>query len=280
MANKKWFLLPNNISINGTVHLPGDKSIGIRSIIILSQSYGISNVYNVSNGEDVQTSIHAIKKLKIPIHKISSNHYRIFGLGIGFKKFKGTINFNNSGTTLRLLTGLLATSKIDAKLAGDQSLSKRPIRIISLMEQFFATFLPKNKNFLPVRLIGYPDSVQTEILINKPSAQIVSACILAGMNSHGITKIQAPNAQRDHTELMLKYLQYPITIKNKKKTKVIEIRGKQFLNAEKKYVVPGDPSSAAFLVVLALLTKNSNLLLPNVLLNPCLLYTSPSPRDS
>mgnify|MGYP000020462209 CR=1 FL=1 len=268
MANKKWFLLPNNISINGTVHLPGDKSIGIRSIIILSQSYGISNVYNVSNGEDVQTSIHAIKKLKIPIHKISSNHYRIFGLGIGFKKFKGTINFNNSGTTLRLLTGLLATSKIDAKLAGDQSLSKRPIRIISLMEQFFATFLPKNKNFLPVRLIGYPDSVQTEILINKPSAQIVSACILAGMNSHGITKIQAPNAQRDHTELMLKYLQYPITIKNKKKTKVIEIRGKQFLNAEKKYVVPGDPSSAAFLVVLALLTKNSNLLLPNVLLNP------------
>jgi len=268
MANKKWFLPSNNISINGTVHLPGDKSIGIRSIIILSQSYGISDVYNVSDGEDVQTSIHAIKKLKISIHKISPNHYRIFGLGIGFKKFKGTINFNNSGTTLRLLTGLLATSKIDIKLIGDQSLSKRPIRIISLIEQFFATFLPKNKNFLPVRLIGYPDSVQTKILINKPSAQIVSACILAGMNSHGITKIQAPNAQRDHTELMLKYLQYPITIKNKKNSKIIEIRGKQFLNAEKKYVIPGDPSSAAFLVVLALLTKNSNLLLPNVLLNP------------
>ena len=69
MANKKWFFPSNNISINGTVHLPGDKSIGIRSIIILSQSYGISNVYNVSDGEDVQTSIRAIKKLKIPIHK-------------------------------------------------------------------------------------------------------------------------------------------------------------------------------------------------------------------
>jgi len=219
MANKKWFLPSNNISINGTIHLPGDKSIGIRSIIILSQSYGISNVYNVSDGEDVQTSIRAIKKLKIPIRKINPNHYRVFGLGIGFKKFKGTINFNNSGTTLRLLTGLLATSKIDAKLIGDQSLSKRPIRIISLMEQFFASFLPKNKNFLPVRLIGYPDSVQTEMSINEPSAQIVSACILAGMNSHGVTKIQAPNAQRDHTELMLKYLQYPITIKNKKNSK-------------------------------------------------------------
>ena len=149
MANKKWFLPSNNISINGEINLPGDKSIGIRSIIILSQSYGISDVHNVSDGEDVQTAIQAIKKLKVPIKKIGANSYRIFGLGIGFKKFKGTINFNNSGTTLRLLTGLLATSPVDAKLIGDHSLSKRPIRIIPLMEQFFASFYPKNK-------ISYP----------------------------------------------------------------------------------------------------------------------------
>ncbi len=268
MANKKWFLPSNNISINGTVHLPGDKSIGIRSIIILSQSYGISEVYNVSSGEDVQTAIGAIKKLKVQIHKISSNHYQIFGLGIGFKKFKGTINFNNSGTTLRLLTGLLATSEVDVKLIGDRSLSKRPIRIIPLMEKFFATFYPKNKNYLPIQIAGYPDSIQSKLIVDKPSAQMVSACILAGINSHGITTIEAPNLQRDHTELMLKYLKYPIKIKNKKNSKIIKIQGKQFLKAEKKYVVPGDPSSAAFLIVLALLSKNSNLSLPNVLLNP------------
>ena len=268
MANKKWFSPSNNISVNGTIHLPGDKSIGIRSIIILSQSYGISNVHNVSSGEDVQTAISAIKKLKVQIHKISSNHYQIFGLGIGFKKFRGTINFNNSGTTLRLLTGLLATSEVDVKLIGDRSLSKRPVRIIPLMEKFFAKFYPKNKNYLPIQITGYPDSVQSELMVNKPSAQMVSACILAGMNSHGITTIEAPNLQRDHTELMLKYLKYPIKIKNKKNYKIIKIRGKQFLKAEKKYVVPGDPSSAAFLIVLALLSKNSNLSLPNVLLNP------------
>ena len=268
MANKKWFLPSNNISIHGAINLPGDKSVGIRSIIILSQSYGISEVHNVSDGEDVQTAIHAIKKLKVPIQKIGSNSYRVFGLGIGFKKFKGTINFNNSGTTLRLLTGLLATSPVDAKLIGDQSLSRRPIRIISLMEKFFTSFYPKKKNFLPIRVVGYENSVQTEILVNKPSAQIVSACILAGMNSHGLTTIKAPNAQRDHTELMLRYLKYPINIKNHGTTKTITIMGKKFLNAEKKYVVPGDPSSAAFLVVLALLTKNSNLELNNVLLNP------------
>ena len=268
MANKKWFLPSNNISINGTVHLPGDKSIGIRSIIILSQSYGISDVHNVSSGEDVQTAIAAIKKLKVQIHKISSNHYQIFGLGIGFKKFRGTINFNNSGTTLRLLTGLLATSEVDVKLIGDRSLSKRPVRIIPLMEKFFAKFYPKNKNYLPIQITGYPDSVQSELMVNKPSAQMVSACILAGMNSHGITTIKAPNLQRDHTELMLQYLKYPIKIKNKKNYKIIKIRGKQFLKAEKKYVVPGDPSSAAFLIVLALLSKNSSLSLPNVLLNP------------
>jgi 3-phosphoshikimate 1-carboxyvinyltransferase len=268
MANKKWFSPSNNISVNGTIHLPGDKSIGIRSIIILSQSYGISNVHNVSSGEDVQTAISAIKKLKVQIHKISPNHYQIFGLGIGFKKYKGTINFNNSGTTLRLLTGLLATSEVDIKLIGDRSLSKRPIRIIPAMEKFFATFYPKNKNYLPIQITGYPDSIQSELIVDKPSAQMVSACILAGMNSHGITTIEAPNLQRDHTELMLKYLKYPIKIKNKKNSKIIKIRGKQFLKAEKKYVVPGDPSSAAFLIVLALLSKNSNLSLPNVLLNP------------
>ena len=268
MANKKWFLPSNNISINGEINLPGDKSIGIRSIIILSQSYGISDVHNVSDGEDVQTAIQAIKKLKVPVKKIGVNNYRVFGLGIGFKKFKGTINFNNSGTTLRLLTGLLATSPVDAKLIGDHSLSKRPIRIISLMEQFFASFHPKNKNFLPIRVTGFGESAQTEISIDKPSAQIVSACILAGMNSHGLTTIEAPNAQRDHTELMLKHLKYPITVKNLKSKKIIKIMGKQLLNAEKKYVVPGDPSSAAFLVVLALLAKNSKLELNNVLLNP------------
>ena len=268
MANKKWFLPSNNISINGEINLPGDKSIGIRSIIILSQSYGISDVHNVSDGEDVQTAIQAIKKLKVPIKKIGANSYRIFGLGIGFKKFKGTINFNNSGTTLRLLTGLLATSPVDAKLIGDHSLSKRPIRIIPLMEQFFASFYPKNKNFLPIRVTGFGESAQTEIKIDKPSAQIVSACILAGMNSHGLTTIEAPNAQRDHTELMLKHLKYPITVKNFNLKKIIKIMGKRLLNAEKKYVVPGDPSSAAFLVVLALLAKNSKLELNNVLLNP------------
>ncbi len=167
-----------------------------------------------------------------------------------------------------MLTGLLATSEVDVKLIGDQSLSKRPMRIIPLMEKFFASFHPKNKNYLPIQIIGYPDSVQSELVVNKPSAQMVSACILAGMNSHGITTIKAPNLQRDHTELMLQYLKYPIKIKNKKNYKIIKIRGKQFLKAERKYVVPGDPSSAAFLIVLALLSKNSSLSLPNVLLNP------------
>ena len=133
MANKKWFYPSNNISLQGSIVLPGDKSVGIRSIIILSQSYGISEVHNISMGEDVQTAIHAIKKLNISIKKTGKNSYKIFGLGIGFKKFNGTLNFNNSGTTLRLLTGLLATSPIKAKLIGDQSLSKRPIRIINLI---------------------------------------------------------------------------------------------------------------------------------------------------
>ena len=267
MAIKKLFKAPNNISLKGSLHLPGDKSIGIRSLIILSQSYGISNVSNISDGEDVQTALANIKKLKITVQKTGPSDYKIFGLGIGFKPFKGTLNFNNSGTTLRLLTGLLSTSPIEAKLIGDASLSKRPIRIISLMEKFFASFSPKNKDYLPIKLIGYGDAVQNDISITKPSAQIISACILAGMNAHGLTSITAPNTARDHTERMLKYLKYPIQIKNHGKMKTIKIMGKQFLSAEKNYIVPGDPSSAAFIIVLGALTKNSSVTLHNILLN-------------
>jgi 3-phosphoshikimate 1-carboxyvinyltransferase len=267
MAIKKLFKVPNNISLKGSLHLPGDKSIGIRSLIILSQSYGISNVSNISDGEDVQTALANIKKLKITVQKTGPSDYKIFGLGIGFKPFKGTLNFNNSGTTLRLLTGLLSTSPVEAKLIGDASLSKRPIRIISLMEKFFASFSPKNKDYLPIKLIGYGDAVQNDISITKPSAQIISACILAGMNAHGLTSITAPNTARDHTERMLKYLKYPIQIKNHGKMKTIKIMGKQFLSAEKNYIVPGDPSSAAFVIVLGALTKNSSVTLHNILLN-------------
>ena len=267
MAIKKLFKAPNNISLKGSLHLPGDKSIGIRSLIILSQSYGISNVSNISDGEDVQTALANIKKLKITVQKTGPSDYKIFGLGIGFKPFKGTLNFNNSGTTLRLLTGLLSTSPVEAKLIGDASLSKRPIRIISLMEKFFASFSPKNKDYLPIKLIGYGDAVQNDISITKPSAQIISACILAGMNAHGLTSITAPNTARDHTERMLKYLKYPIQIKNHGKMKTIKIMGKQFLSAEKNYIVPGDPSSAAFIIILGALTKNSSVTLHNILLN-------------
>ena len=267
MAIKKLFKAPNNISLKGSLHLPGDKSIGIRSLIILSQSYGISNVSNISDGEDVKTALANIKKLKITVQKTGPSDYKIFGLGIGFKPFKGTLNFNNSGTTLRLLTGLLSTSPVEAKLIGDASLSKRPIRIISLMEKFFAFFSPKNKDYLPIKLIGYGDAVQNDISITKPSAQIISACILAGMNAHGLTSITAPNTARDHTERMLKYLKYPIQIKNHGKMKTIKIMGKQFLSAEKNYIVPGDPSSAAFIIVLGALTKNSSVTLHNILLN-------------
>ena len=267
MANKKLFKVPNNISIKGSIDLPGDKSIGIRSIIILSQSYGISNVNNISGGQDVQTAISNVRKLGITIQKTGKTNYRIFGLGIGLKSFKGTLNFNNSGTTLRLLSGLLATSCVEAKLIGDSSLSKRPIRIISYMEDFFAKFYPKNKKNLPIKIFGYENSIQNFIKIKKPSAQIISACILAGMNAHGLTKIEAPNSARDHTEIMLKYLKYPIKIKNNGNKKEISVLGKQFLNSENNYTVPGDPSSAAFIIVLAVISKNSCVELKNVLLN-------------
>ena len=262
-------LVPDNdICIKGSVRLSSDKSLSIRSVLFASIAYGISRIKITNPGEDALTSIMAIKKLGIKVNKYKDK-LSVYGLGIGYPvtKKKIVINCRNSGTTLRLITPLIAGSKINAKIIGDQSLSRRPYRL-EFLKEFLMNVKPSNKKFLPLEIKGHTDCIQAKININKPSAQMITAATLAGISSYGETIIECSNNVRDHTSRLLKYLRYPIKIKNNNKKQIIRVLGKQYLHPIKNYVVPSDISSSAFLICIAILTKGSKIKIQNVCLNP------------
>ena len=261
-------LIPkNNIRIKGFIELSSDKSLSIRSIIFASIAYGVSTIKIKSPGEDARTAIEAVKALGIKIIR-NKDLYRVYGLGIGYKSKKALkISFNNSGTTLRLLTPLIAGSNINSIISGDKSLSKRPYRL-EFLKQFLMNLRPTNKQYLPIKIKGHENCIQANVKIAKPSAQMVSAATIAGMISYGETIIEAPNNVRDHTTRLLKCLDYPIKVQNKKNKQIIKVQGRQFLKPLQNYNIPSDPSSSAFLIAIAILTKSSKIKIKNVCLNP------------
>ena len=251
-----------------SIKVDSDKSISIRSFLIGSICEDISIVKNVLESDDVFSTIKCLQKLGVKIKK-KSNIYFIHGKGLGslYAKKNLNLNFGNSGTLARLLIGILSTTpEIEIKVKGDQSLNKRSMKkLIKLMSEFGAQFLPKNKFNFPLKLISTEMPVGIKYKAGV-SAQLKSAVILAGLNSFGTTLITEEKRSRDHTENMLKNNSQSITVKKNKKN-LIKIYGKKFLN-QIKIDVPGDPSSAAFFVALTLLNKNSSLKIKNVGLNP------------
>ena len=267
IKKSKKFIPENNISIKGNVELSSDKSLSIRAVLFSSIAYGVSKIIINNPGEDAETSLKAIQKLGIKVTK-NKNTYTIFGQGLGYPATKKnvTIDCGNSGTTTRLLAPLVAGSKLKAKFIGDQSLSSRPYRL-EFLKNFLMDIQPTRKEYLPLYIKGNPNSIQTEIEIKKESAQMVSAATLAGIMSYGTTTITAPCNVRDHTTRLLKYLKYPIRSKILKGKDHISVKGKQFLKPLIEYVVPSDPSSSAFLISIAILTKGSQIKIKNVCLN-------------
>ena len=205
----------------------------------------------------------------VKIKKQKSKKYLIYGKGLGslFAKKNTTLNFGNSGTLARLLIGILSTTPdIKVKIKGDDSLNKRSMeKLILLMSNFGATFLPKNRFFFPLKLnsTDLPIGIKYKAGV---SAQLKSAVIFAGLNSYGNTEIKEKEKSRDHTENLLKKNSQAIKVINGKE-KRIKIFGKKYLNPVN-INVPGDPSSAAFVTALTLLNKGSSIKIKNVGLNP------------
>jgi 3-phosphoshikimate 1-carboxyvinyltransferase len=252
----------------GVISLPGDKSISHRSLIIGSQATGIVKISNLLESADVFSTMNALRKFGVNIFKKGKDYY-VYGLVVGgLKEYNGTLNCGNSGTTARLMMGLISTYPVKIKFTGDKSLSKRPMqRVINLLREFGANALPKNKNTMPFTFLGSYVGLQNDQKLKVPSAQLKSAWCLAALNTKGISTLEEPFETRDHTEIMLKYLGASITVKKSKNKKIISIFGKHPIDA-KDISVPGDISSAAFMMVLALISKNSKVTIKNVLLNP------------
>ena len=252
----------------GVISLPGDKSISHRSLIIGSQATGIVKISNLLESADVFSTMNALRKFGVNIFKKGKDYY-VYGLVVGgLKEYNGTLNCGNSGTTARLMMGLISTYPVKIKFTGDKSLSKRPMqRVINLLREFGANALPENKNTMPFTFLGSYVGLQNDQKLKVPSAQLKSAWCLAALNTKGISTLEEPFETRDHTEIMLKYLGANITVKKSKNKKIISIFGKHPIDA-KDISVPGDISSAAFMMVLALISKNSKVTIKNVLLNP------------
>ena len=270
MSSKSFNLIINNriSSFKKSINVDSDKSISIRSFLIGAISQNISSVKNILESEDVLSTIECLKKLGVKIEKKRKKNYLIYGKGLGSLTAKKNteLNFGNSGTLARLLVGILSTTpEIEIKIKGDHSLNKRNMRkLIELMSEFGAFFLPKNKFNFPLKLV----STEMPIGINYNagvSAQLKSAVILAGLNSYGNTRIIEKEKSRDHTEKMLMGNTQVIKINNDKK-RFIKVQGKKYLNPIH-INVPGDPSSAAFFTALTLLNHKSSIKIRGVGLN-------------
>ena len=254
-----------------TIQVDSDKSVSIRSFLIGAVSHNISEVKNVLESDDVFSCINCLRKLGVKIKKIKAKHYLVYGKGLGslFAKKNTVLDCGNSGTTARLLVGLLSTNPdIKVKIKGDRSLNKRNMgKLIELMSEFGVTFSPSNKKKLPLTLIS--SEIPLGIKYNAGvSAQLKSAVMLAGLNSNGVTNIVEDKRSRNHTENMLQQSSNVLKIKKNKKNKNhIKIFGKSYLDPLK-VNVGGDPSSAAFFTALTLLVPKAKLKIKHVGLNP------------
>ena len=253
---------------NKSIQVSGDKSLSIRFAILASLALGKSKAKNLLNSEDVVSSLNCLKKLGITI-KLNKKFCEITGKGLNGYQYKNnlTLDAGNSGTAARLLMAALVKSKNAIKIKGDSSLKKRDMgRIVEPLKKFGVKF-PNNKKRLPITIKGsnYLKPINYEEL--RGSAQCKSAVMIAALNANGKTKLKCIPS-RNHTELMFKnILKIPIKIKKDKNFDIIELEGGSDFKSFN-YNIPGDISSAAFFIVLTLLSQNSNLLIKKVNINP------------
>jgi 3-phosphoshikimate 1-carboxyvinyltransferase len=248
--------------IEGTLNIPGDKSISHRSVIFSSMAEGKSVIHNLGNGEDVKSTIACFNSMGV---NFENHDNSIIIIGCGYKKLKkpsSPLNAGNSGTTTRLITGILVNQDFDSEITGDESLSLRPMkRVIDPLTQMGAKITASSNGTLPIRISGSQNIHAINYELPLASAQVKSAVILSALHLENESKVIEKTESRNHTECMLGL-------------KVSDINGKKIIHVSKnnypsakEYFVPGDISTAAFFLPLALLTKNSSLIIKNVSLN-------------
>ena len=262
MQNNTSLIINHSSHLEGEISIPGDKSITHRAIILGSLSNGLVKIKNALLSEDCIKTITAFRMLGVKI-SIENEVISIYGNGLNSLEAPSSeIDAGNSGTLARLISGILAAQNFRSSIIGDESLTKRPMkRIIKPLTDIGAKVISET-NTLPISFfesslnsINYTSSI--------PSAQIKSCLILASLFIEGESTIQENIKTRDHTERMLQYFEYPLSINNKS----ISLHGGGIISA-KDITVPSDISSASFFIVGALIKPNSNITLKSIGVNP------------
>ena len=251
--------------LEGVIRVPGDKSISHRAVFLGSLAEGISEITGFSGSEDCLATVRAFQSLGVKIEGIGTENLTVEGKGLsGLKEPENVIDVGNSGTTARLLLGVLSGQSFSSVITGDDSLRKRPMaRVTEPLRKMGARILGrKGVNLAPLTIKG-GDLKPLDYISPIASAQVKSAILLAGLQAKGETRVTEPAKSRDHTEKMLKYL--GAKIKSEKLTVSLEGPGKL---QGKRIFVPGDISSASFFIVAASLLEGSTILIENVGINP------------
>lgn len=259
--------------LTGRIRVPGDKSISHRSIMFGALAVGKTRVTGMLEGEDVMATAAAMRAMGASITREDDGTWSIHGVGVGgLLQPEVPLDMGNSGTSTRLLMGLIASHAISATFTGDASLSKRPMgRVIDPLSLMGASFEASEGGTLPLTIQGAYPAVPITYRLPVASAQVKSAVLLAGLNTPGVTTVIEPVPTRDHSERMLRGFGAQIEVGEEDGAngpeRVIRIHGPADLKPCD-IDVPGDPSSAAFFIVAALITPESDLVIENVGLNP------------
>lgn len=273
IVEKKSLIVHQSGPWKGILHVPGDKSISHRSLILGAMSRGKTIIQNLLMGEDVLATLRACQALGADIRfDATQKECYVEGTGVGgFQTPDNMLDMGNSGTSTRLLLGAIATQNIEIFLTGDQSLRKRPMgRVITPLSQMGAQIYARAGNLLPLYMKGAKHALPICYKLPVPSAQVKSAILLAGLNTPGITTVIEPNFLRDHTEIMLESFGAKLSIEEDKDNLLrhISLKGYADLRAPlQPILVPNDPSSAAFYAAAATLIPGSRIELPNICLN-------------
>jgi len=255
--------------LKGVANVPGDKSISHRSLILGAMAIGETRIEGLLEGQDVLDTAKAMRSFGATVTDHGGGNWSVQGVGVGgFCEPETVIDCGNSGTGVRLLMGAMSTHPISATFTGDGSLNKRPMaRVTDPIALFGAEAHGRTGGRLPMTIHGAKHPVPVHYTVPVPSAQVKSAVLLAGLNAPGKTVIIEPEATRDHTERMLAGFGAEITVEDSPEGRVITLTGQPELNPQN-ITVPRDPSSAAFPVCAALICEGSDVLVPNIGLNP------------
>ena len=255
--------------LTGEAHVPGDKSISHRALILGALAVGETKITGLLEGEDVLDTAKAMRAFGAEVIDHGGGTWSVHGVGVGgFAEPEQVIDCGNSGTGVRLIMGAMATTPITATFTGDASLNKRPMaRVTDPIQTLGAQAYGRAGGRLPMTIVGAAEPVPLRYTVPMPSAQVKSAVLLAGLNAPGDTVVIEKEATRDHTERMLSGFGATITTEETNEGRVITLVGQPELQPQV-IVVPRDPSSAAFPVCAALITEGSDVVIPNIGLNP------------